>query len=215
LFFLCYIALVTPSHPRKLVLASSSPRRQELLRNLGLRFEVDPANIDETVPPDATAEDIVRELALSKARVVAARHNDALVIGADSVVELDGSALGKPADAVEAGDMLSALSGRTHRVVSGVAVVDASNGREEVEFDATFVTFRELSAPEIDAYVATGEPQDKAGGYGEQGLGATFVVRLEGDFFTVVGLPIQKLDELLRRFGPGLVERHLADRATE
>jgi septum formation protein len=196
-----------------LVLASASPRRWELLRNLGVLFEVDPADVDETIAPGIAIEGIVRDLALAKARAVAPRHRDAFVVAADTLVELDGAILGKPIDAADARRMLSMLSGRTHRVLSGVVVLDTATGREGVGVEETLVTFRELNAADIDAYVATGEPLDKAGAYGEQGLGSTFVSRLDGDFYNVVGLPLQKLDELLRRFGAGLIERYLADRA--
>ena len=182
------------------VLASASPRRRELLTMLGFRdFIVAPADTDEALPPLAPA-DAVRHIALSKARVVAARRpgND-LVIAADTLVYLDGEALGKPGDAGEAKAMLSRLSGCRHEVHTGVAIV--KGGAEAAFSEKTDVFFRQMTSAEIDAYIGTGEPMDKAGAYGAQGRGAVFIERIEGDFFTVMGLPLCRLVTELRAFG--------------
>jgi septum formation protein len=190
-----------PGPPHRLVLASASPRRQALLAGLGLRFEVDPSDVAEDVPPDARIEAVVADLAVAKARQVASPHADALVIAADTLVEIDGCILGKPADAADARSLLAKLAGRTHRVLTGLAVLDTTSGETKQRLVETRVTFRQIDAPEIAAYVATGEPLDKAGAYGIQGLGAVFVSRIEGDYYNVAGLPVAALNDLLAAFG--------------
>jgi septum formation protein len=189
----------------RLVLASASPRRRELLARLGLEFEVRPADADETPLAGETPEAMVLRLALAKARA-AARPGEA-ALGADTVVAVDGVLLGKPADDADARRMLAALSGRAHEVWTGVAVVEVPSGaggrrRERARACRTEVVFRSLSAAEIDAYVASGEPRDKAGAYAIQGGAAAFVARVEGDFTNVVGLPLPLVEELLGRRGP-------------
>ena len=151
----------------KLILASASPRRRELLEHLGLSFSVIPARGPETPPPGAGAGETARALSEAKAREVAAAHPDAVVIGADTVVEIDGCLLGKPRDEADAKNMLRRLSGREHRVCTGVTVI--ADGRTESLWETTRVFFRAMTDGEIDAYVATGEPMDKAGAYGYQG----------------------------------------------
>jgi len=184
----------------KLILASSSPRRIELLRRLGLDFEVVKPLWETRVIDDDPVE--VAELtALEKARAVAGGFTEGLVIGADTIVVIDDEILGKPRDGEEARLFLRKLSGRVHRVITGIAVVDAGRGREEVDHEVTEVKFKELSEEEIELYIASGEPFDKAGGYGIQGLGSLFVEWIKGDYFNVVGLPIYRLSLLLRRFG--------------
>ena len=184
----------------RLILASSSPRRIELLRRLGLDFEVVKPLWETRVIDDDPVE--VAELtALEKARAVAGGFTEGLVIGADTVVVIDDEILGKPRDGEEARLFLRKLSGRVHRVITGIAVVDAGRGREEVDHEVTEVKFKELSEEEIELYIASGEPFDKAGGYGIQGLGSLFVEWIKGDYFNVVGLPIYRLSLLLRRFG--------------
>ncbi len=184
----------------KLILASSSPRRIELLRRLGLGFEVVKPLWETRVIDDDPVE--VAELtALEKARAVAGGFTEGLVIGADTIVVIDDEILGKPRDGEEARLFLRKLSGRVHRVITGIAVVDAGRGREEVDHEVTEVKFKELSEEEIELYIASGEPFDKAGGYGIQGLGSLFVEWIKGDYFNVVGLPIYRLSLLLRRFG--------------
>ncbi|QGG96832.1 Maf family protein [Actinomarinicola tropica] len=191
--------------PAPLVLASASPRRLDLLRQAGVEPAVEPADVDETSPPGATPESLAVGLARTKAQEVAAGHagEDLVVLGADTVVVVDGRILGKPTDADDAARMLSALSGRTHHVVTGVALVDARTGRTVDGLARTDVRMRHLDAEEVAAYVATGEPLDKAGAYGIQGLAAVFVEGIEGDYTNVVGLPLPLVDVLLRQLdGP-------------
>ncbi|HEY8341508.1 MAG TPA: Maf family protein [Calditerricola sp.] len=181
---------------KPLVLASGSPRRRELLAQLGLSFEVRPSDVDESLEPETAPAQAVETLALRKARAVAAECSEGLVIGSDTVVVIDREILGKPRDAKEAEAMLRRLAGRTHRVYTGLAVVDAETGACRVGHSVTAVRMSALTDAEIRRYVATGEPMDKAGAYAIQGIGATLVTHIEGDYFTVVGLPLF----LLRRF---------------
>ncbi|MEE9208005.1 MAG: Maf family protein [Gemmatimonadota bacterium] len=181
-----------------LVLASGSPRRQALLRQLGLEFEVRVTNIDETARAGERAQDTAERLARAKT-AAAAPAMDEIVIAADTIVVADGSTLGKPRDEEEAVRMLVHMSGRSHTVVTGLAVRSAS--RVESATDSTKVWFRSIAEAEIRKYVATGEPLDKAGAYGIQGFGAALVRRVEGDFYNVMGLPVHLLLDLLQRFG--------------
>lgn len=193
----------TPESPLKiprLVLASASPRRSALLSQIGLTFEVRPSDIVE--PPHTTysndpASEVTQKLALLKAAAVSQHFDDALIIGADTLVSLDGELLGKPTDDADAFKMLTHLSGTCHEVVTGVALVDTQTEREVVWSETTQVYFRELQSTEIDAYIASGEASDKAGAYGIQGRGAVFVRRIEGCYFNVVGLPLASLVEHL------------------
>lgn len=181
---------------KRVVLASGSPRRRELLGQMGItEFEVLPARGEETAPTGLTPAELVRHLALQKAREVAALRPDALVIGADTVVVLDGAVLGKPKDEADAKRMLAALSGRSHEVYTGLAVL--CGGREYGHAERTEVTFRDMTGAEIAAYVATGEPMDKAGAYGIQGRACVFIRGIRGDYYNVVGLPVCALHELL------------------
>ena len=187
----------------RLVLASASPRRAALLSQIGLMFEVRPSDVME--PPlnvylNKPASEITRELALLKARAVAQDCCEGVVIGADTLVSLDGELLGKPTDDADALMMLTHLSSTCHEVVTGVALIDAATGRDSVWSETTQVYFRELSKTEITAYIATGEASDKAGAYGIQGRGAAFVRRIEGCYFNVVGLPLASLVERLSNF---------------
>lgn len=183
-----------------LVLASASPRRRFLLAQLGLRFEVVVAAVDEAVLPGETAPAHVRRLALSKARAVAARRPDALVVGGDTVVTFHGDILGKPADEAAALATLLRLQGHEHRVETGVAVVGPS-GEEAADVVGADVRFRSFDRQLAEAYVATGEPMDKAGAYGVQGFGAALVESIRGDYFAVMGLPVSRLVLLLEEFG--------------
>ncbi len=178
----------------RVVLASQSPRRRELLSLIGIPHEVQPADVDESVHPDEAPVPHCERLARSKAAVVAAREPAALVIGSDTIVVIDGQILGKPRDATEASRMLLQLQGRTHTVFTAVAV--AFNGEMHSGVESVSVTFRPLGQRQIDAYIATGEPMDKAGAYGIQGFGATIVERIDGDYFAVMGLAIGRLIEL-------------------
>jgi septum formation protein len=183
----------------EIVLASGSPRRRELLSQVGIRHRVQPADIDETVLPGEAPGEHVERLAVAKAEAVAALENtpaDAIVLAADTIVVVDDDILGKPGDADEAHAMLRRLAGRTHTVHTAVAMVRGS--RKASRVDSVSVTFRDLTDREIADYVATGEPLDKAGAYGIQGHGAVFVRRIEGDFFAVVGLSPATVVEMLR-----------------
>lgn len=179
-----------------LILASASPRRAELLTAAGIEFEPWPVGLDETALPGETPEAHVQRLAASKARAALERHPDSLVLGADTVVVLEGRILGKPRDAGEARAMLAALAGRHHDVLTGVALVSA--GECVQDLCRTRVWFSTLSGQDIDEYVASGEPMDKAGAYGIQGLASRFVERIDGSYTNVVGLPVELVARLLQ-----------------
>ncbi|HSB70246.1 MAG TPA: Maf family protein [Candidatus Methylomirabilis sp.] len=189
----------------EIVLASASPRRAHLLRQIGLPFSIQPSALEEDGPDvpagEGPPEERALRLALGKAREVAPRVGRGLVVGADTMVVCEGTVLGKPRDDEEARAFLLRLAGRTHRVVTGVAVVDAETGRAEVAAQVAAVRMRPYGPAEAAAYVATGEPRDKAGAYAIQGRGALLVEAIEGDYFTVVGLPLTTLAALLGRFG--------------
>lgn len=186
-----------------LILASASPRRAALLSQIGLTYDVHPSDAVEP-PPHAyankSASEVTQELAFLKASSIAQHYDNGLVIGADTLVALEGKLLGKPADDAEALAMLTSLSNTCHEVVTGVAFIDASSGREHAWSETTQVYFRKLQNAEITAYIASGEPSDKAGAYGIQGRGAAFVKRIEGCYFNVVGLPLANLIEHLSDF---------------
>ena len=184
----------------KIVLASQSPRRQDLLGQMGLEFTTRSPQIDEDAFQGRDARDLVQTLSREKARWVAAQlPGDPIVIGADTVVVRDGTILGKPKDPAEAQAMLVSLSGRTHQVYTGVTVCQGDKVVTQAE--ETQVTFRPLTQQEIACYVATGEPMDKAGAYGIQGLGGLLVAGIQGDYHNVVGLPVCRLGQILRDFG--------------
>lgn len=187
------------------VLASGSPRRRELLEMLRVPgLEIVPSHGAECPPEGATPEETVKALARAKAAEVAEhRAAEDVIIGADTLVVLDGEMLGKPRSEDMAREMLRALSGRSHEVWTGVCLIRA--GEELAEAERTVVSFRALEDREIDAYIATGEPMDKAGAYGAQGLGALFVEGIEGDFFNVMGLPLCRLGLMLKKMGVELL----------
>ena len=185
----------------RLILASASPRRRELLQQAGFAFDVRAPSVDEVPLPSETAEAFARRAARDKALdVAAAAPSDSLVLGADTVVVTDNEILGKPADAPDAARMIHLLSGVTHRVITGVCVVRAPARVEALAHETTFVTFSVLDEQEIASYVASGEPFDKAGAYGIQGLASKFVTRIEGCYFNVVGLPVALVYDLLKPF---------------
>ena len=188
----------------RLILASRSPRRQELLRRAGFAFEVRPSRIEEVVRPGETAEAFACRAAQEKALEVAAScPPDAFVLGADTVVVVNGELLGKPRDAEDAQRMLRLLAGRTHRVITGVCLVRAPQEIKASKYETTSVTFRQLDEGEIHSYLASGEPFDKAGAYGIQGLASRFVTRVEGCYFNVVGLPVALVYDILRKTAGG------------
>ena len=186
-----------------LILASASPRRRELLATLDLPFSVMPAHVDERRHAAEPPASYVARLAREKAEQLAEQHPSAWVLGADTVVVLDPCILGKPADGAEARAMLRRLSGRQHTVMTGVAVVHRGRGTTQCDVVSTRVRFRTLQGADIDAYIATGEPFDKAGAYAVQGVGGQFVAALEGCYNNVVGLPLQRTMALLQAAGYG------------
>lgn len=183
----------------KVVLASSSPRRRELLNLIGIAHEVRPANLDESMRPRETPRRHAERLARDKASAVAMRDPDLITIAADTIVVINRKVLGKPVDKEDAARMLAMLSGREHTVITAVAVSRGKKLRSAIE--EVKVKFRRLREEEIEAYIATGEPMDKAGAYGIQGFGATIVERVEGDYFAVMGLPLVRLVGLMREVG--------------
>ncbi|MFN8570662.1 MAG: Maf family protein [Gemmatimonadaceae bacterium] len=190
----------TLSAPR-VILASQSPRRRELLTLIGIAHEVLPADVDESVLPGEAQTAYAERLARAKASKIAVDQPDAVVIGSDTIVVLDGDILGKPADAADAAHTLRRLSGRTHTVHTAVAV--GRGHRMNASVESVEVTFRRLTDVQIAAYIATREPMDKAGAYGIQGYGATMVERVHGDYFAVMGLALGRLIDLLAASGIG------------
>ncbi len=188
--------MISPLQPAQpLILASGSPRRRDLLLQLGLRFTVVTAGVDETPLQGEDRINYTLRLAEAKARAVLARHPDAVVIGADTTVAVDGTLLGKPRDADDAARMLRLLSGRAHEVTTGVAMLTST--KTLTAADTTRVFFSVMTEAEIAAYIATGEPMDKAGAYAIQGRAAQWIPRIEGDFSNVVGLPLGRLGNML------------------
>ena len=189
----------------RIILASGSPRRKELLEMLKVKnLEIIPAKGEESAHPELSPPELVKELSRCKAAEVAPRHEpDTVTIGADTVVVLDGQVLGKPADRADAAWMLRALSGRSHTVYTGVTIIRGNTLISHAE--RTEVRFRPLSEREIEAYIATGEPMDKAGAYGAQGIASLFVEGLDGDFFNVMGLPLCALGNMLKELGVSLI----------
>ena len=184
-----------------IILASQSPRRRELLEHMGIRdFRILVPDIDEHMDRDLHPAELVRQISAEKARAVAAQVGpDAIVIAADTVVALDGTVLGKPVDEADAVRMLSALSGRRHQVYTGFTVL--RGGEAHSESEETAVLFRQLTGEEIEQYVRTGEPMDKAGAYGIQGYGALFIEGIQGDYYNVMGLPVCRLGRVLKGLG--------------
>jgi len=192
---------------QQIILASASPRRRELLQQIGLEFLVVPSNAEEKELPDETPEEHVVRLSLAKATEVANRQDifGRWFIGSDTIVLCDGQILGKPRDPSHAAVMLKQLSGREHRVLSGYAVIDRQTGQQRTEAVSTKVWFRQLTEAEITSYIATGEPADKAGAYAIQGFGVCFVARIEGSYTNVVGLPLCKLTLAMKELGVPLL----------
>jgi len=182
-----------------LVLASASPRRQELLRSAGILFDVQAAHVAEDILPGEGARECAERLSREKALAVAGQRPRDVVLGADTVVAVDGQVLGKPSDAADAARMLRMLSGREHQVITGVCLV--AGGKPSVASETTLVTVSEITDPDIADYVASGEPMDKAGAYAIQGIASRWIPRVEGDYSNVVGLPIALVWRMLRKAG--------------
>lgn len=183
---------------KKIVLASASPRRKEILENLGIDFEIICSSAEENVDTELPPHIIVQELAMLKGADVASKINNAVIISADTIVWYDEVMLGKPTDKNNAKKMLKMLSGNIHEVYTGVCVTDSKSGKSISDFEVTKVKFKNLSDEEIENYINTGEPMDKAGGYGIQGKGCLLVEKIEGDYLNVVGLPAVKLAKILK-----------------
>lgn len=183
----------------KIILASASPRRAEILRTVNWPFELLAVDIDESRRPKEDAATYVQRLAREKAEAAAARTSGLSVVGADTTVTIDEHVLEKPADAVDARRMLRLLSDRWHKVLTGVAVVDRTMPAPEVSYQETSVKFAAMSDEEVETYVATGEPMDKAGAYAIQGFGARYIEEIQGDYFNVMGLPLRLLYEMFTR----------------
>ncbi|MCL5970723.1 MAG: Maf family protein [Patescibacteria group bacterium] len=186
---------------RKIILASKSPRRKELLERIGLKFEIKVSNFDEDSIPFSDPTEYVEKISQSKAKDVAKDLKDAIIIAADTTIVLDGKIIGKPTSAENAKKILQQLSGRDHLVITGFTILDSKSNVLITKSVKSTVFFKELSEQEIDVYVATGEPLDKAGAYGVQEKAGIFLDRIEGDFFNVVGLPILAVYEELKKFG--------------
>ena len=186
---------------QRIILASASPRRRELMTQIGLPFEVQVSEIDESLVEGTDPAGCVCELARKKAMAIAGQAGDGIVIGADTIVVAGGRILGKPVDADDAVEMLKLLSAMEHLVLTGVALIDAATRQTLVRHETTKVVFKRLTAQEINGYIASGEPFDKAGAYGIQGLGAVLVREIHGCYFNVVGLPVAMLADMLRTFG--------------
>ena len=191
-----------PSNNMKtIILASASPRRKELLKIIGLKFKVEPSNFEENVSSQSEPHELAKSLSFGKARLVAKNHKRALVIAADTFIVFEGRILGKPHTETAAIEMLETINGKTHSVITGFTIIDTERRRTLSRSVETKVHLKELSSDEINAYVESKEPLDKAGAYAIQGLGSVIVDRIEGDYFNVIGLPLSALAESLKEFG--------------
>jgi septum formation protein len=185
---------------RQIILASLSPRRKELLENAGIKFKVIDSKINEYFDPKLKPDELVKKLSLEKARAVRGKFKDAIIIAADTLVFSDGKILGKPRDQKDARKMLEFLSGKTHSLITGFTIIDAKTNKIITRSEETKVTMREISKGEIDSYLKTGEPFDKAGAYAIQGIAKKFIKRIDGDLSNAIGLPISTLLEDLKTF---------------
>jgi len=196
---------VSMPEERKIILASASPRRKEILGKTGLKFSVDAGDYKEDMDLALKPRQLARFLSSEKARAVAVKYASALVIAADTFIVFQGSLLGKPHTREEARRMLTLLNGRQHSVLTGFTVIDTRTGKKLSRSVETKVFFKKMTGQEIESYVKTGEPLDKAGAYAIQGLGAVLVKKIEGDYFNVMGLPLSSLTGVLRKFGVSVV----------
>lgn len=186
---------------KKIILASQSPRRKQLLEQIGLKFEIDPSNYEEDMTLKMTPTKLAEHLSLGKAEDVAKRHGDSIIISADTIVAVNEEVFGKPKTPEKAKYMLRKLSGRVHSVITGFTIIDTETNKQIIKSVETKVYFKKLSEKEIDAYIATGEPLDKGGSYAIQGKAALFVKKIEGDYFNIVGLPILAITSELKNLG--------------
>ncbi len=186
---------------KRIILASASPRRKELLEKIGLRFKVEPSNYEEDMHSELEPHDFARKISLEKAEAVASKHKNAIVIAADTFIVFGGQILGKPHTENEARKMLETINGTSHSVITGFSIIDTDKNKTLSKSVETKIYIRKLTLAEIDAYVKSKEPLDKAGAYAIQGLGAVIVEKIEGDYFNVIGLPLSALTEALKEFG--------------
>jgi len=186
---------------RKIILASASPRRKELLEKICLKFEVEPSNYAEDMHSNLNPDELARAISLGKARAVARKHRNAIVIAADTFIVFGGKIMGKPNTEAEARKMLMTLKGKSHSVITGFTIMDTEENKVLTKSVETIIHIKNLTTEEIDAYVRSKEPLDKAGAYAIQGLGSVIVERIEGDYFNVMGLPLSALAEGLKEFG--------------
>jgi len=192
---------------RKIILASASPRRKEIFKKTGLKFKVDESTCEEKTDPGLKPHELAKFLSRAKAKDVARRYSNALVIAADTIVISGRKIFGKPGGEQQAREMLKTLSGKAHSVITGFTIIDTAGKKELSSSVETKVYVKRLGAHEIEAYIRSGEPFGKAGAYGIQGLGAVIVKKIEGDFFNVMGLPLNALSESLKKFGVHVLYR--------
>lgn len=191
---------------KNIILASTSKGRKDLLERVGVQFTVEPSDYEEDMSLNIPPQELVKMFSQGKARAVAAKHSEGITIGADSIVVLDGKAIGKPKDEAHAREILRSLSGRGHTFLTGFTVIDIAAGKEITNTVETAVIFKEISPEELDAYLASGEPmQGHAAGYAVQGRAAVFIKRIEGEYTNIIGLPLYSLNEALREFGVSLL----------
>lgn len=182
-----------------IILASASPRRKEILGNTNLKFEVIKSDIDEVILPEESPCQVVMRLAYEKSMYIAYNNKNKLIIGADTIVCLDNIILGKPKDKLDAIEMIKKLSGRTHQVITGISLINLDANKKIIDYVVSNVKFKNLSHEDVMDYIQTNESLDKAGAYGIQGYGALLVEEIQGDYFNIVGLPISKLSDLLKK----------------
>ena len=197
---LSYFARIT-NEMKEIILASASPRRKELLEIIGLKFKVEVSNHSEEIASVREPHELARSLSRGKALAVARNHKNALIIAADTIIVFRGSIMGKPRSEIEAREMLKRLSGTSHSVITGFTIVDTDDDKTVSKSVATTVYMKNLTPAEIDAYITSREPLDKAGAYAIQGLGSVIIEKIEGDYFNVMGLPLCALTESLKEFG--------------
>ena len=184
---------------RKIILASSSKQRKKLLETIGFDFGIEESDYIEDMTEKIPAQKLVQKLALGKAQDIAKKHNNAIIIGADTFIILEKEFLGKPHTPQKAKEMLKKISGKTHRLITGIAIIDTKKNKTFTDYEITEVWFKKLTMREIEKYIKTGEPLDKAGGYAIQKLGCIFIEKINGDYTNVIGLPINKIYKYLLR----------------
>ncbi len=201
------LAFVRINRMKKIILASASPRRKELLEKIGLKFEVHPSNHQEDTNSCLKPHELAKSISRQKALAVASHHENAIIIAADTFIVFRGKIMGKPHTEAEARQMLAKLSGKSHSVITGFTIMDTDENKILSKSVETSVCLKKLTTEEIDAYVKSKEPLDKAGAYAIQGLGAVIIEKIEGDYFNVIGLPLCDLTESLKEFGVNILSK--------